>query len=82
MDKNEFDKEEPELVEINFKDLNQENYSIKKHKKKKGKGNRPPSPWWYLIGKIERRYYNKECIDDFDVLNFHNIKLQMKKKDF
>ena len=53
------DKLNNELVEINFKDLNQETYSIKKLNKKKGKGRRPPSPWWYLIGKIERRYYNK-----------------------
>ena len=94
MDKNEFgkkdnedkknneDNEDKELVEINFKDLNHENYSIKKHKKKKGKGKRPPSPWWYLIGKVERRYYNKDCKEDFDIINFHNIKLQMKKKDF
>ena len=82
MNKNEYDKEDQELIEINFKDLNHNNYSIKKHQRKKGKGKRRPSPWWYLIGKIERRYYNKECKEDFDVINFHNIKLQLKKKDF
>lgn len=78
---NDNDKDNLELVEINFKDLNQRNYSIKKHNKKKGKGIRRPSPWWYLIGKIEQRYYNKECKEDFDVVNFNTIKLQMKKKE-
>ena len=82
MEKKELDKDNEELVNINFKDLNQDTYSIKSYKKKKGKGRRPISPWWYLIGKIERRYLNKECKEDFNVTNFHNIKLQLKKKDF
>lgn len=75
------DEESQELIDINFKELNLENYSIKKHKRKKGKGNRPFSPWYYFTDRINRRYLNKKIVDDFDVTKFVNIKLQKKKKD-
>lgn len=76
-----FDQEESELININFKELNNENYSLKKHKYRKSKGKRPHSPWWYLIGRIERRYYNKDCKIDFSLEEFSNLKLNKKKKD-
>lgn len=76
------DEESQELININFKELNLDNYSIKKHKRKKGKGKRGFSPWWYLEDRVNKRYLNKEVVDDFDVTKFVNVKLQKKKKDF
>lgn len=76
------DEESQELIDINFKELNLDNYSIKKHNKKKGKGKRGFSPWWHLEDRINRRYLNKKIVDDFEVTKFVNVKLQKKKKDF
>ena len=75
------DEETQELIDIHFKEINLENYSIKKHKSKKGKGKRPPSPWWYLQDRINKRYLNQKIIEDFDIKDFSNIKLQKKKKE-
>ena len=81
MNKEEYEVEEQELIDINVKELNHENYSLKKHHKGKGKGRRPFSPWWHFINRIERRYYNKDCKEDYDLTKYHPVKLNMKKKD-
>ena len=78
---NNIDEETKELIDINFKELNIDNFSIKKHKSKKGKGGRPPSPWWYLQDRINKRYLNKKIFNDFDLTQFSNVKLQKKKKE-
>ena len=81
MTDSEYEKDEPELIEINYKELNHHNYSLKKHKSSKGKGRRPYSPWWYLINRIERRHYNKDSTPDFILTNYFPIKLNIKKKN-
>ena len=35
-------------MKLILKNINQENYSLKKHQKKKKKGKRGFSPWWFL----------------------------------
>ena len=72
---------ETELEKINFKNLNQENYSLKSHRKKKGKGKRSYSPWWFLQNRVMNRYYHRDSNIDFSVLDTRKFKLQMKKKD-
>lgn len=72
---------ETELEKINFKNLNQENYSLKSHRKKKGKGKRSYSPWWFLQNRVMNRYYHRDSMIDFSVLDTQKFKLQMKKKD-
>ena len=78
---NNIDEEEEELIDINFKEINIDKLSIKKHKNKKGKVARPPSPWWYLQDRINKRYLNKKIFNDFDLTQFSNVKLQKKKKE-
>ncbi len=63
---------------MDIKVLNRMHYS-KKVKKRKKKGKRPHSPWYYLIGKIERVYFDKHFIDeDFTLLDFAPIKAKTK----
>ena len=72
---------EKELYEINFKNINQENYSVKKHQKKKKKGKRGFSPWWFLQNRVMNRYYNKDMNNDFTLKDRYYFKPQVKKKD-
>lgn len=72
---------EKELYEINFKNINHENYSLKKHNKNKKKGKRGFSPWWFLQNRVLNRYYNKDMKEDFTVLDRHLFRPRIKKKD-
>ena len=68
---------------MNQKELNAKKISPKKSysRGKTKKGGRPPSPLYYLIGKIERNYLSKEDTnEDFDLLNFKPIKIKSKIK--
>ena len=70
----------PELEQINRKETNTLKYQ--KNHKKRTKGKRPHSPWWYLIGRITKRYGRKMDLDeDYSITHFRPLKLQVKKKD-
>lgn len=69
--------------ELNKKELNIDKFSQRKsyHRGKTQRGKRPVSPWYYLIGKVERRYLDKEdCREDFSVDKFKPIKIKIKNK--
>lgn len=62
----------------NIKEFNNNKYSKKSKKYKVGK--RPNSPWYFLIGKIEKNYLSKfDLNQDFQVNNFKPIKIKIKK---
>ena len=59
------------IMTNNQKDFNRDKYSKKCKKYKNGK--RPHSPWYFLIGKIEKNFFNKCDLDeDFSVVNFNS----------
>ena len=61
------------------KELNRLNYQKKTKKYKNGK--RPHSPWYYLIGKVEKRFFNKSDLDtDYPVNNVKPIKIKIKSR--
>jgi hypothetical protein len=70
-----------ELYKISHKDSNTIKY--KKNKLKTKKGSRPPSPRWWLEGKIQRKYLSKldYLNEDISLLNYKPAKVRMKKKD-
>lgn len=74
----ELDMDESDIEEIDIKEINRKNY-IKNSKKYKS-GNRPLSPWWYLINKLERRSINKDKEEDFSLTNFKNMKIKIKTR--
>ena len=62
----------------NKKKFNKDKYSKKCKKYKKSK--RPNSPWYFLIGKIEKNFLNKcDINEDFSVNKFKPIKINIKK---
>ena len=70
----------PELEQINRKETNTLKYQ--KNHQKRTKGKRPHSPWWYLIGRITKRYRRKmDLEEDYSITHFRPLKLQVKKKD-
>lgn len=60
-----------------------DSYSETKRPYKKGKsqnrGDGHYSPWYSLIGKLEKREAAKECVIDYNVTQFCNIKKKYKK---
>lgn len=82
MDSNKEINENYENNEKNNKDLNTEKFSRHKYSKKtEKKGKRPVSPWYYLIGKVERQYLDKEDItEDFSIQDFAPVKIKIKNK--
>lgn len=68
---------------MNQKELNTNKFHPKKsyNKGKTKKGSRPPSPLYYLIGKIENNYLSKEDTrEDFNLLDYKPIKIKTKIK--
>tara|TARA_B100001964_G_C14105977_1_gene541547 strand:- start:176 stop:418 length:243 start_codon:yes stop_codon:yes gene_type:complete len=76
------EKNSREIYEKDNKELNTDKFSKKKHSKKtKTKGSRPVSPWYHLIGKVERQYLDKEDTkEDFSVQDFAPVKIKIKNK--
>ena len=70
-----------ELYKITDKDSNFKKYS--KNKLKTKTESRPPSPLWWLKGKIQRKYLSKLDYLNEDILlvNYKSTKKTMKKKD-
>ncbi len=71
-----------EIYVKDHKELNTDKFSKKKYSKKtEKKGSRPVSPWYYLIGKVERQYLDKEDTkEDFSVQDFAHVKIKVKKR--
>ena len=70
---------------MDSKELSIDKYSQRKSysKGKTKKGSRPISPWWYLIGKVEKNALNKaseNCKEDFKLQDFKPIKIKIKHK--
>ena len=71
------------MNELSKKELDIDKFSQHKsyQRGKTQKGKRPVSPWYYLSGKVERRYLAKEdCREDFSVNKFKPIKIKIKNK--
>jgi hypothetical protein len=49
---------------------------FQRNKKKTQRGARPQSPWWYLIGKIQKRLLAKKDLrEDFTIYDWKPIKI-------
>ena len=69
------------MSDLNFKELDRKKRITHRSSKKKVKGARPISPWYHLIGGLEKSYIDKtDVAEDFSVTDFKPIKIKVRLK--